>query len=68
MLWWYVARVKDGASKVAGTQMAAENYESHFLDADEAVARLSFVGYQDIARQALELVRSTEDALQERII
>lgn len=68
VIWWYVAKVRDGATKVEGTQMAAENYESHFLEASEAVSRLSFEGYQDIARLALELVLSTEAELNTRLI
>lgn len=68
VMWWYVARVRDGAGKVEGTQMASENYESHFLEASEAIARLSIEGYRDIAKQALGLVQSTEAALSRKVI
>lgn len=68
VVWWYVTRVKDGAAKVEGTQMATENFESHIFDAEAAVARLSFSGHRDIARQALELVKDTEEVVQRRII
>lgn len=68
VIWWFVARIKDGASKVHGTQMATENYESHFLEAEQAISRLSFQGYRDIAQQAFDLVKSTEEGLQRPII
>ena len=68
VVWWYVSRIKDGATKVEGTQMATENFESYLLYAEEAIPRLSLAGHRDIARQALQLVMGTEEVLQKRII
>ncbi|KAF7793118.1 hypothetical protein EIP86_004227 [Pleurotus ostreatoroseus] len=68
VMWWFVTRVQDGTRKVEGTQMASENYESHFLEANEAIAKLTFEGYRDIAKKALELVRSTEASLSRQVI
>ncbi|KAJ3758771.1 NUDIX hydrolase domain-like protein [Lentinula raphanica] len=54
---WYISEVDGDGLKVEGTQMDTENFESRFLDAEEAVRTLTFKGDQDIARKALEIVR-----------
>lgn len=53
IIFWFIAKAEDGASKVHGTQMATENFESTFVDAHEAVERLTFESDRDIVRRAL---------------
>lgn len=68
-IWWFIARVKEGhEEKVEGTQMAGESYESHFLEVDEAIGRLSFVGDRDIVSLAALLVEDTEKELGEKVV
>jgi hypothetical protein len=59
MTWWYISIIKGDGKKVEGTQMESENFESEFIDADEAVSRLTFKGDQAVAAQALTIVRRT---------
>lgn len=68
VIWWYVTRVKDGAQKQFDTQMPSECYESVFLEVEEAAKRLSLYAHQDLALQAIELVRATEKKLKRKII
>lgn len=68
LIMWYVTRVKDGAVKQDGTQMASENYESRFLKAERAISLLTSSQHRDLATQALELVRTTEATLSRNII
>jgi 8-oxo-dGTP pyrophosphatase MutT (NUDIX family) len=53
-IWWYVTRAV--GDKVMGTQMASEAYDSHFVDAENAISTLTFKNDQDLVRQALDLV------------
>ncbi|KAF5366292.1 hypothetical protein D9758_005790 [Tetrapyrgos nigripes] len=59
MTWWYISIIKGDGKKVEGTQMGSENFESEFIDADEALSRLTFKGDQAVAAQALAIVRKT---------
>ncbi|KAK7457041.1 hypothetical protein VKT23_010344 [Stygiomarasmius scandens] len=59
MTWWYISTIKGDGQKVEGTQMGSENFASEFIDADEAVKRLTFKGDQAVAAQALAIVRRT---------
>lgn len=68
LILWYVTRLKDGAVKVDGTQMASENYESQFIEARRAISLLTLPQHRDLAQQALELVLSTEAALGRKVI
>lgn len=68
LFMWYVTRVKDGAIKQDGTQMASENYESDFLKPEHAISMLTSPQHRDLAMQALLLVRATETALGRNII
>lgn len=68
LIMWYVTRVKDGAIKQDGTQMASENYESYFLKPEHAISMLTSPQHRDLAMQALLLVRATETALGRNII
>jgi len=68
LIMWYVTRLKDGALKVDGTQMASENYDSQFVEARRAISLLTLPQHRDLAQQALDLVSSTEAALGRRII
>ncbi|TFK76267.1 hypothetical protein BDN72DRAFT_830815 [Pluteus cervinus] len=65
IIFWYLARLKDGArtQRVLGTQTDSEDYEAAFLDADVAVQKLSFEQDRQVASQAVDLVRSSEQAL-----
>ena len=56
IIWWYMAKVEEGAEKVEGSQMEGEHYESVFLDAELAVGRLTFTSDRDVVKQALEIV------------
>ena len=56
VIFWYVAKVKDGVEKVYGTQMESESYESIFVDAKVAAEKLTFENDRDIIRQAVALV------------
>lgn len=57
LIWWFITRVsKDGDEKVEGTQTDTEEFDSQFVDAEEAIARLTFQGDKDIAIQALAIV------------
>ncbi|KAJ7659953.1 NUDIX hydrolase domain-like protein [Mycena rosella] len=56
MVWWFLARAT-GAPKVLGTQTDWEAFDSEFVPADEAAARLTFQGDRDTVQQALQIVR-----------
>jgi len=58
LIWWFMTRAI--GEKMEGTQMASESFDSHFVNADEAVERLTFADDRDIVRQALVAVRDTE--------
>lgn len=60
IIWWYATWVTTG-DKSEGTQMATEAFDSHFLDAEEALARLSFRQDREVVAQALALVLDTEN-------
>jgi len=45
--------------KVPNTQTDTENFDSVFLDVDEALARLTFEGDRQVVLQAADLVRAT---------
>ncbi|KAF9078017.1 hypothetical protein BDP27DRAFT_1412930 [Rhodocollybia butyracea] len=56
---WYISELAGDGQKVEGTQMATESFASEFLDAEEAIQRLTFKSDQDIAAKALEIVKDT---------
>lgn len=58
MIWWFITRVI--GEKMEGTQMESEAFDSHFVNADEAVERLTFTTDRDIVLQALVVVKDTE--------
>lgn len=57
MIFWYIALVEEGIQKVEGTQMENENFESVFMQADEAVRQMTFDSDRDIVKKALEIVQ-----------
>lgn len=58
LIFWYICKVLDpGAEKIEGTQMESENFESHFLDAEEAIQRLTFEADREIGRAAYAIVK-----------
>lgn len=60
-VWWFIAEIT-GSERIEGTQMATESFETHFEDADVAVARLSRQGDRDVAERAVDLVNKTRRA------
>jgi len=56
IIFWFIAKAEDGVEKVHGTQMESEDFESTFMDAQEAVEKLTFECDRDIVRRALSLV------------
>ncbi|KAF7327895.1 Nudix hydrolase domain-containing protein [Mycena kentingensis (nom. inval.)] len=58
MVWWYVARSM-GGEKVLGTQTDWEAFDSEWVEAEEACARMTFKTDMDAARQALQLVKNS---------
>jgi len=56
IIFWFIAKAEDGVQKVDGTQMATENFDSMFVDAQEAAGRLTFESDRDIVRRAVALV------------
>jgi len=56
MIWWYLARAT-GEEKVLGTQTSSEAFDSHFVAADDAAARLTFQGDRETVHRALQIVR-----------
>lgn len=63
IIFWFIAKAEDGVDKVHGTQMATEDYESTFMDAQKAVEKLTFEGDRDIVRRALALVTTNKPGL-----
>jgi hypothetical protein len=53
--WFISVRVGEHQD---GTLMPSETFESHFFEADEAIATLTFQHDRDVVRQAVELVRA----------
>ncbi|KAL0946771.1 hypothetical protein HGRIS_012946 [Hohenbuehelia grisea] len=61
LIWWFIARLKDNAEKVSGTQAAFEAYESHFLDVSTAISRLHFQNDRDLVQKAVEIIQATAE-------
>ncbi|KAJ6494734.1 NUDIX hydrolase domain-like protein [Mycena vitilis] len=57
MVWWYIAHCDTGTERVLGTQTASEAFDAHWLPADAAPERLTFLTDREAARRALEIVR-----------
>ncbi|KIJ68719.1 hypothetical protein HYDPIDRAFT_71244, partial [Hydnomerulius pinastri MD-312] len=55
IVFWFLTIAKD-VPKEEGTQTDSEDYHSEFVDAREAVGKLTFQDDQDIARKALSLI------------
>jgi len=58
-VWWFVTRVRMNAERRIGTQMASEYFDPEFVDAEDAPKELTRPGDKDVARRAIELVRTT---------
>lgn len=56
LIFWYIALAEEGAEKVARSQMENENFESHFVDTETALRRLTFQSDRDIVQQAIDIV------------
>ncbi|TFK31159.1 hypothetical protein BDQ12DRAFT_260644 [Crucibulum laeve] len=61
LILWFVTRVKEDEEKADGTQMEGESFESVFLEAYEAVRKLTFKKDQKTTQKALEVVRGRVD-------
>lgn len=59
IIFWYISEVVGDGKKVEGTQMDTENFASEFMDAEEAIQKLTFKADQDIAAKGLEIVRNS---------
>jgi hypothetical protein len=57
IVWWYIARCAPGTERVMGTQTAWEAFDAHWVEADEAPARLTFAKDRETVGRALEIVR-----------
>ncbi|KAF8956836.1 NUDIX hydrolase domain-like protein [Flammula alnicola] len=58
MIFWYISLVEDGVEKVEDSQMENEHFDSKFLEAKAAVARLTFQSDRDVVKQALDIVEA----------
>ncbi|KAF7312347.1 Nudix hydrolase domain-containing protein [Mycena indigotica] len=56
LVWWFIGRATSD-DKVLGTQAAWEEYDSHFVEAEEACTRLKYQSEMDTAREAIQIVR-----------
>jgi 8-oxo-dGTP pyrophosphatase MutT (NUDIX family) len=60
MIWWFLARVKSRShDKVDGTQTSTEQFDSHFVDAEEAASRLTFQKEREVVTQGIKLVETS---------
>ncbi|KAG8968941.1 hypothetical protein FRC03_005486 [Tulasnella sp. 419] len=57
IVWWFIAEVVGEHQK--GTQMPTEDFESVFLNADEAIIKLTRETDRDAVKRAVGLVRRT---------
>ncbi|KAJ7637671.1 NUDIX hydrolase domain-like protein [Mycena polygramma] len=57
MVWWYIAHCATGTERVLGTQTAWEAFDAHWLPADAAPKRLTFLTDRETTSRALEIVR-----------
>ncbi|KAJ6577154.1 NUDIX hydrolase domain-like protein [Mycena capillaripes] len=57
MVWWYIARCAPGIERVLGTQTSWEAFDAHWVSADVAAARLTYLSDQETVSRALEIVR-----------
>lgn len=60
-VFWYIAQITS-TKQHQNTQMATEDLEAKFMDAEEAIRTLSRPGDRDVAKRALELVNKTRAA------
>jgi 8-oxo-dGTP pyrophosphatase MutT (NUDIX family) len=59
-IWWFLTRLKSKSTvKIAATQTDYEQYDSQFVDAEEACTRLTYQMDRDVVVQALKLVRDS---------
>ncbi|KAH7106011.1 hypothetical protein BKA62DRAFT_348491 [Auriculariales sp. MPI-PUGE-AT-0066] len=58
--FWFVAQTtEDPPMRHEGTQTDSENFDSHFLEPDAAIAQLTFEGDREVVRNAVQVVRAT---------
>nr|GAT60841.1 predicted protein [Mycena chlorophos] len=55
LVWWFLGKATS-AEKMLGTQTDWEDYDSHFVEVEEACARLE-LRFRDTAKHALAMVR-----------
>lgn len=57
LISWFITLAKEG-EKVHGTQTESETFDSIFVDAANAIERLTFQGDRDVVKQALNIVNA----------
>jgi hypothetical protein len=59
LIFWYLMRVvSNSAPRVDGTQMPNENFEPEFIDAREAIAKITKPDHRQVVKLAVELVEN----------
>lgn len=61
IIWWYLTRAKPGAEKMENTQTATEQFDSHWVDAKEAVEQTTYKLDREVVATALAVL--TENLL-----
>ncbi|KAH9476490.1 8-oxo-(d)GTP phosphatase [Psilocybe cubensis] len=56
IIFWYITVVEEGVEKVEGSQMENENFESVFVDVEDAVERLTFQVDREVVNLAIDIV------------
>ncbi|KAF9463210.1 NUDIX hydrolase domain-like protein [Collybia nuda] len=55
---WFITLVNEEEGKAHGTQTESETFDSVFVEAGDAVERLTFQGDREVAQQALDIVNA----------
>lgn len=59
LIFWYLMRVvSNSASRVQGTQMPNEDFDPEWVDAREAVRKLTSLDHRNVAKLAVDLVEN----------
>jgi len=58
LIYWFITTVT-GEDKVEGTQMANEDFESHFMSIPQALERLTFQCDRQLVQKAIDIVSTS---------
>jgi 8-oxo-dGTP pyrophosphatase MutT (NUDIX family) len=58
LIFWYLMRVVSNSTRVDGTQMPNEDFEVEFVDAREAIEKMTKPDYKSALKLAVELVEN----------